>query len=485
MPDSTPLLSVLLLAGVALALAAIGLLAVVRNRIILRRLRFALVTLLAFGILHVATVLVPPFRTLAHEPTIEQLLVVLAFVNVLVALVFNPWFQDRVPDRSPAIVQDTLVVVAVAGVAVFLFKDTKFLTASAIAAAAIGFALQDTLGNAFSGLAIQIEKPFRVGHWIAVGGYEGVVAEVTWRATKIRTKSGNFVVIPNNLVAKEVINNYSEPAAPTQLHVEVGAEYGAPPNDVRDAMLAGMRQAPRLLSSPAPDVLLQEFASSAIVYRARFWIADFVHADEARDEVRRSIYYEFRRRRIEIPWPISVEYHRDERPADSPEQREAFARTIASVPVLAGLSPDAHRALASAADEHLYGDREVIVRQGDPGSSMFLIRRGRVAVTIGPEAREVAVTDAGGYFGEMSLLTGEPRTATVTARGDCTVLEINADDFRAYVRNHPEVVDQLVEAAATRRRELDQTRAAVGSAPAAESVSLGRRIRRFFGLSDA
>jgi small-conductance mechanosensitive channel/CRP-like cAMP-binding protein len=477
------LLSVPLLIGLALVVVALGILGVAKNRIVRRRLHFTLVTLLALGVLHVAAVFVPTFRT-THEPAFEQLLVSLALISILVALIFNPWFQDRVPDRSPAIVQDTLVVVATAGIAVFLLKDTTFLTASAIAAAAIGFALQDTLGNAFSGLAIQIEKPFRVGHWIMVGNHEGVVAEVTWRATKIRTKSGNFVVVPNNLVAKEVINNYSEPASPTQLHVEVGAEYGAAPNDVRDALLAAMRQVPRLLASPAPDVLLQEFGSSAIVYRARFWIAAFVYADEARDEVRRSIYYEFRRRRIEIPWPISVEYRREEAPLDSPDQREAFARTIAGVPVLAGLSPEAHRALAAAAGEHLYGDREVIVRQGDPGGSMFLIRRGRVAITIGPEAREVAVTEAGGYFGEMSLLTGEPRTATVTARGDCTVLEINADDFRAYVRNHPEVVDQLVDAAATRRRELDQTRAALESAPAVESVSLGRRIRRFFGIEN-
>jgi small-conductance mechanosensitive channel len=477
------LLSMPLLIGLALAALALAIRAVTRNRIIHRRLRFTLMTLVALLILHIASLTVQALGSSPQEPKVEELLVALAVVTLLVALLFNPWFQDRVPDRSPAIVQDTLVVVAIAGVAVFLLKDTTFLTASAIAAAAIGFALQDTLGNAFSGLAIQIEKPFRVGHWISVGHQEGVVAEVTWRATKLRTKAGNFVVVPNNVVAKEVINNYSEPAALTRLTVDVGAEYGAAPNDVGAALLAAIGQSSRVLASPAPDVLLVEFASSAIVYRARFWIADFAHDEEAKDQVRRAIYYEFRRRRIEIPWPISVEYRRHEVPADSPERREAFARTIAGVPVLSGLAPEAHRALASAAAERLFGDREVIVRQGDPGGSMFLIQRGQVAITIGPGAREVAVTQAGGYFGEMSLLTGEPRSATVTARGDCTVLEINADDFRAYVRSHPEAVDQLVEAAAARRREIDETLAASGAVPATEATSLGRRIRRFFGLS--
>ena len=109
-------------------------------------------------------------------------------------------------------------------IATFVFED-KLLTTSAVGAVVVGFALQDTLGNAFAGLGIQSEKPFRVGHWIRVGEFEGRVAEVTWRATKLRTKSGNFVIVPNNIIAKDAITNYSEPAVPTRLEVEVGASY--------------------------------------------------------------------------------------------------------------------------------------------------------------------------------------------------------------------------------------------------------------------
>ena len=155
-----------------------------------------------------------------------------------------------------------------------------------------------------------------------------------------------------------------------------------------------------------------------------------------------AIYYELRRRKIEIPCPIQVEYSREEAPADTPERRERFRQAIAAVPVLASLPAEAHRALAAAAAEQVFADGEVIVREGEPGGSMFIVCRGKVAITIGPERREVAVTEAGGYFGEMSLLTGEPRTATVVARGDCTVLEIGADAFRAYVKSHPDVIDR-------------------------------------------
>jgi small-conductance mechanosensitive channel len=472
--------------ALALAVATIVAMAVVRNRVIRRRLRFTLLTLAGLLVLHAVAHHFPevaglqdPLK-LAKEQTVERLLLTLGLINTLVTLLFNPWFQDRVPDRSPAIVQDALVVAVFGGAAVFLLKDSTFLTASAIAAAAVGFALQDTLGNAFAGLAIQIEKPFRVGHWITVATHEGSVAQVTWRATKIVTKAGNLVVIPNNIIGKEAISNYSEPGPPTRVAIDVGAAYEWAPNDVRHAMLNAMRQVPRVLTTPPAEVLVQDFGASAVIYRARFWIPDFAELEYAQDEVRRAIHYEFRRRNIEIPWPIQVEYQRQEAPADTPVRREAFLRAIATSPILTGLDEDTHRALAAAAAERVFADGEAIVREGEPGSSLFLIRRGRVAVTIGADAREIAMTESGGYFGEMSMLTGEPRTATVTARGDCTVLEISAEAFGAYVRNHPEVIDRLAEVAAERRRELDASRAAPANA-SVEPLTLAQRIRKFFG----
>ena len=246
----------------------------------------------------------------------------------------------------------------------------------------MGFALQDTLGNLFAGIGIQIDRPFRVGQWVAVGSHEGVVTAVTWRATKIRTKLGNLVILPNNLTAKEAITNYSEPV-PTRLIVDVGAASDVPPNEVRDAMMAVLAQARHVLETPPPDVLLYDFGPSANMYRARFWVADFNLDEDAKDSVRRGIFYEFKRRGIEIPWPIQVRYNREEPRHDTPERRATFARAIAGVPVLAPLADEVHQALAAAADDHLYGDGEVIVREGNAGSSMFVVESGHVVVTVG------------------------------------------------------------------------------------------------------
>ena len=482
MPDAHP--TAHLFWTLALAGVSAGLIVAVRNPLIHRRLLFAAVMLAVSIALHAAIVWLPGVVLLhVHGWKIEALLAVFAVVSAFVSLLFNPWSQDRA-ERTPAIVQDAVVVLLFVVASVFAFRVSSldFLAGSAIVAAIVGFALQETLGNAFAGIAIQIDKPFRVGHWISVASFEGAVAEVTWRATKIRTKAGNLVIVPNNIIAREPINNYSQPTAPTRLHVDVGATYDVAPNDVRAGLLAAVAQARSVRRSPAPEVRVADFAGSAITYRVLFWIDDFSRDDAAKDEVRTLIYYELRRRKIEIPYPIQIEYSREEPPADPPERRERFTQAIAAMPVFAALPEEGHRALAMDASELVFADGEVIVREGEAGASMFLVRRGKVAVTIGPDRREVAVTETGGYFGEMSLLTGDPRAATVVARGDCSVLEIGADAFGAYVKSRPDVIEPLAEAALVRRRALDQSRAATGPTDATPTASLVQRMRRFFGL---
>lgn len=468
--------------GLALAAIAAALMIVARDPLTRRRLRFTFLVGIAFLAMHGAMVGLPLVGAThrALFESLEAMLLALAVTNTIVTLVFNPWMGQPDRDRAPSIIQDVLVVGLIGAVASYVFGE-KIIGPSLGAAAALALGLQDQLGNFFAGLAIQIERPFRVGHWISLTNYEGRVVEVTWRATKIRTKAGNLVIIPNNTVGREAITNYSEPTAPTRQFVEVGATYAAAPNDVRDALVAAMARVPRVLKSPAPDVVMSDFGGSAIVYRARFWLVEFELDENIRHDVRTAIYYEFHRRGIEIPWPIQIQYERQEHLPDQATRRQQLAQAIAKVAVFTALPADAHHALADAATERLFADGEAIVREGEAGGSMFIVQRGRVAITVGVDQREVAVTEAGGYFGEMSLLTGDPRTATVIARGDCTVLEITADAFRTYVQNRPEVIDHLAEAAAARRRTLDQSRTAA-TPHAAEHKSLVHRMRRFFGL---
>ena len=473
-----------ILLGVGAAILLISLVgrAVSANRYVRRRLSLsaflAAATILAAFVVP-ALALSP--AALAQVRSWELLVVILSGLNAIVILAINPLREDRVPDRFPHIMQDVILVALFMVVATFVFQE-KVATASAVSAVVIGFALQDTLGNAFAGLAIQMEKPFRVGHWIRVADFEGRVAEITWRATKLRTKSGNFVVVPNNVMSKEAITNFSEPAAPTRLQVEVGASYLVPPAEVKKALHEAVTNCPKVLKTPDPDVVLVDFANSAITYRVRFWIDDYERDERARDEVRTAIYYAFGRHAIEIPWPIQVEYSRQEPPADPPERILERARILGGVTIFGSLAETERERMAASARERLYGDGDAIVRQGEAGSSLFVLIAGTAAVTVEPGG-EVARLGPGDYFGEMSLLTGEPRTATVSARGDCRVFEIEAAMFREVAAANPAVPEKVGAAALQRRVELQAVRDSAAAAVTPEATSsLLLRMKRFLGL---
>src|SRR6476469_1249602 len=243
--------------GVAALLTAAAIFALTINRLVRRKLKLSLFLLGVYVVTHI----VLAFRLSGDASVDEQFISIerLAFaaglINLVVIAALNPLRDDRVPDRYPAILQDFIVISLLVLVATLVFHD-KLLTTSAVSAVVIGFALQDTLGNAFAGLAIQSEKPFHVGHWIRVGEFEGRVAEVTWRATKLRTKAGNFVVVPNNIVSKEAITNYSEPAVSVRVEVEVGASYLASPGAVKVAIGEALANSSRALKMPPPDVIL-------------------------------------------------------------------------------------------------------------------------------------------------------------------------------------------------------------------------------------
>jgi CRP-like cAMP-binding protein len=403
-------------------------------------------------------------------------------VTAAVALIANPWGQDRPSDRFPAIVQDFIVIVLFIVIGTVLLRE-QLLTTSAVGAVVVGFALQDTLGNLFSGLAIQIEKPFRVGQWVQIGDREGQVQEITWRATKLRTKAGQFLIVPNSVISKEAVLNYSEPVVPTRIEVEIGASYAVAPNDVKRAIQEAMANSPLVMRAPEPQVVMKNFGASAIDYVAQFWIEDYAVDKTARDQVRTNLWYTFRRHNIEIPYPIQIQYERTEEPIRTDRHIRAAADHLASIDLFKPLAAEARAALAKASSEHLFAAGEAIVRQDAEGDSMFVLMSGQARVVLEPSGQEVAVIPAGGFFGEMSMLTGDRRTATVKALGDVTVLEVGAKDFRELAIANPGLVDHISTIVGNRRTGLEDAKAtaAAVSVPEAKQNFLAR-MRRFLTL---
>ena len=407
--------------------------------------------------------------------------IVLAVVNAVVTLLANPWRQDRPSDRFPAIVQDFAVIVLFGIIGTVLLRE-QLLTTSAVGAVVVGFALQDTLGNLFAGLAIQIEKPFRVGQWVQFGDREGQVQEITWRATKLRTKSGQFLIVPNSVISKEPVLNHSEPTIPTRIDVEIGASYSSPPNEVKRAMMEAMLNSPLVMKAPEPQVTIKGFGASSIDYIAQFWIEDYAVDRTARDQVRTNLWYTFRRHNIEIPYPIQVQYERAEEPIRTDRHIAAAAERLGDVDLFKTLSAEARSVLSSLASEHLFAAGEAIVRQNADGNSMFVILSGQARVVLEPAGQEVAVIPSGGFFGEMSMLTGDKRTATVKAIVDTVVLEIESRDFRELAVTNPGLLDHISTIVATRKTGLEEIRELQQSIVPAEKHGFLARMKKFLSL---
>ena len=205
----------------------------------------------------------------------------------------------------------------------------------------------------------------------------------------------------------------------------------------------------------------------------------------ARDQVRSNLWYTLRRHGIEIPYPIQVEYSREEQAARPPARIRYVADRLADIDLFAGLDDVERARLAETCPEHLFGAGERIVRQGDAGQSMFVVLDGRVRVTLEPSGQEVAVTSRGGFFGEMSMLTGDPRTATVSALDDALLVEISAERFRDLAVTRDGLVEQVSRGGARRAgRGWTSARAAAEEAQAGAPTKAGLldRIRKYLSL---
>jgi CRP-like cAMP-binding protein len=251
---------------------------------------------------------------------------------------------------------------------------------------------------------------------------------------------------------------------------------------VKAALYESLDNAALALREPKPIALLLDFGASAITYRARFWIEDFARDYEACDQVRSNIYYSFKRHGIEIPWPIEIQYSREFAPARAPSLTGEFAALLGSSALFGALDERERLACAALGEERLYTNGETVIREGAPGGSMFLIVSGQADVVIAGGL--VRTLGPGDFFGEMSLLTGERRAASVVASQPCRLMEMTCEAFRGFVMAKPEVWKAMEPAVLARRAELLAMREkfAAERIPEEPDHSFLAGVRRFLRL---
>ena len=418
-------------------------------------------------------------------------------LKLLDVLVFEQLPRWRNRPQVPLVVRDIgrlgLSVVALVLIVRGFFPGVN-LNVLAVSSLVVGYivgnATQDTLGNLFSGLALNTERSFQIGDWVSVSGHTGIVVDTTWRATRLRTRGNDYIVIPNSAIAKESIINYSRPTRSHGCYLSIGVSYNTPPNKARSAILQVLREAPEVCREPAPSVYLTGYGDFAINFTIKFFIDDYARVNQIESNVMDRLWYAFKREGITIPFPIQEELQRNATAEDEArrvaEQEHAQA-LLAGVDLFHSLSPEEIKRLVSRTKLELFAAGERLCRQGEPGDSFYIIRSGRVAVSIDDASGHpviVAHLGEGGFFGEMSLLTGEPRSGTVSAETDVEVVCVSKQDFAGLLQANADLAGKLaavLEKRAAERRSRLTTSAPNESAPPTRSV-LAARIRRFFGL---
>jgi CRP-like cAMP-binding protein len=364
------------------------------------------------------------------------------------------------------------------------------LAGSGIAALILGFAGQNLLGGLVAGITLQISRPYRVGDWLRVGDNYGEVMEINWRATRLRTNDNIYVEVPNNEIIKQTIINLHYPSGLHAMRMRIGIDYKVPPNRVKDALFRAANNAENVVKDPRPKIFVVDFGESAVTYEVKYYINNHALFNEASDAIRTNIWYELKREKIPIPFPIRT-LQFDRRQAKPVQEGEDEARAILRGEQLFQCLSDAQidNLLARSRVNH-FGGGERLIEEGAIGDSMFVLLRGTANVSVSKNGAVIGVGSlhSGDCFGEMSLLTGERRTATVRADGDCYVLEISKPVMGEVIRQSPDCLNQLSELLAKRKLETegiikDARESQTETTKQREySASFLRRLRTFFEL---
>ncbi len=421
---------------------------------------------------------------------------VLLFVRLAV-LAFQGLFRRSQGQAPPALLASVVAVVlygiAAGAIAYTAFgvQLTPFLATSAIVGAVVGLALQDTLGNLFTGIALSMDEPFLIGDWVKIGDSEGRIEQVSWRATRLHTWYGDMLTIPNIEVSKRTVLNYSRPAAPHSRLLHVGLGFQVPPSTVFAALERALGEVRGLPAEPRPVVRLVGYRDFAMEYEIRYFVTTYQDYRRVESEILRLLWYDLHRSGIEIPYPIRNVYMHEVQPQAEAQMSavERLERSLRDIELFRPLSDTERRTAAASFKRHHYARGERIIVEGEPGSSFFVIDTGEVEVlkNMSGSLRPIARLHEGQFFGEMALLTGADRAATVVAATDADMFAIDKAGFHGVLVANPGVAVDISRILAERQGALtnaaiDVTERFGAGAEATRKDDLLKRIRSYFGL---
>jgi small-conductance mechanosensitive channel/CRP-like cAMP-binding protein len=446
-----------------------------------------------FGV--VFAVAVRPFQVpVQYTPyvlEIHGLVVMFCWANLAAYLLVDIYLYYRMKREVPSFLRELLLLAvyvffgATALRVIFEINMGSILTATTVLTAALALAMQTSLANIVSGFQIQADKGFQRGTWVWIQDKDirGEVVNIGFRYATLKTIEEHLVHVPNHFLTQNVVLTIgSRQVGPTGINHKVLLDYAFPPERAKAVLLRALQDEPAVLREPAPSVRVDLYMESGIQYNIRFYLEDYGGVLRARDGILRRVWYGVMREGYSFPYPHRAIVTKVPEPTFRMETG-VIRENLRRVGILAPLGDEDLDALSRHAQLRIYGKGETVVRQGEEGDSLFINLCGNLDVFV--DGQQVGALTGGDFFGEMSLLTGEKRRATVTAADEVWLVEISKGAIAPLIQSHPAIVEGLSATLGERLEKIltaHQVRKVVEDAPTLQAALL-RKLRRFFGIS--
>jgi small-conductance mechanosensitive channel len=421
---------------------------------------------------------------------------------VVFELIF-PAIRIRLPTIVAELVMGACYAVAVLVVMKrFGLHPASILTTSAIVTGILALSLQATLGNVIGGVALQVDKSIRVGDWIQLeNGRQGLVREIRWRHTVIETRDWDTMIVPNAQLLSSTITILGKRAGHPTKHrmwIYFNVDFRYSPAEVIQVVNRALGTAPidGVASDPAPHCVCFDFArqggDSMAYYAVRYWLTDLAADEDTNSAVRVRIFTALKRAQIPLAVPAAhlwIEQDSTERRARKVERDLKRRRdAIKTVTFLSPLNDDEIATLADNLRFSPYAAGETIMKEGAVAHWLYILTEGEAEVIIdaGGGKQHVAHITGPDVFGEMGLMTGAPRAASVVARTDVQCYRLDKEAFHDVLARRPELANEISTLMAARQLELASLREGSDAVPStrmdAEKRRLLTAVQRFFGL---
>ncbi|MGA9772066.1 MAG: mechanosensitive ion channel family protein [Blastocatellia bacterium] len=433
---------------------------------------------------------------------VSQFLVSAAIINLISVFIFAIALKS-IRINTPLIMRDLMLAMAYIITAITLLSRSGVdlagvVATSAVITAVIGFSLQDTLGNIMGGMALQMERTISVGDWIRIDQNEGRVKEIRWRQTSIETRNWDTIVIPNSVLMKGQVTLLGRRAGAPRQHrqwVYFNVDFRFAPTEVIQIVETALRaeHMPNIANDPLPHCLIIDFKDSYTAYAARYWLTDLALTDPTDSIVRSRIYSALRRAEIPLSIPARTLFVTEEdetrRERKRNEEIERRKDALRHIELFNNLTVEECEKLATGLRAAPFVRGEAMTKQGAQAHWLYLVVDGEAEVQLDIDGKieKVATIRGGDYFGEMGLMTGEPRTATVIAQTDVKCYRLDKDALKDILHSRPEIAEDISHTLARRRVELEAIREELNEEVKRQRMNKAQNeflhsIREFFRL---